>query len=290
MDKSISEHEIIAMLEWYKVSGVDEAVIAQPSNWFAWQERQIQPARSSRPALRERVPVGDARGNGPGRAAGRDAGRDTAPAVVRSSPTTPPDQAVLEAREIARSAQTMDDLEKGLRSFEACGLSKTATNLCFYRGSQDADIMVIGDAPGREDDIEGKPFIGEAGALLDKMLGAIDLDETAVHITNVIYWRPPGNRTPTPQEIQICQPFLARQLELVSPKIVVCLGGTSAKAMLNSSEGIMRIRGKWRDFKYSGKTISAMAILHPTYLLRTPAAKRLAWSDLLSIRAKLNDI
>ncbi len=147
--------------------------------------------------------------------------------------------------------------------------------------------MIIGEAPGRDEDIEGKPFVGRAGQLLDKMLAAIGLGEADVHITNIVYWRPPGNRTPTPQEAQVCRPFLERQIELVAPDVIVLLGGAAAKHILNVADGIMRIRGKWRETDARGRKIKTIATLHPAYLLRTPAAKRLAWRDLLAIRTAL---
>ena len=151
-----------------------------------------------------------------------------------------------------------------------------------------ARLMLIGEAPGRDEDIEGKPFVGRAGQLLDRMLAAIGLGEEHVHITNIVYWRPPGNRTPTPQEAQVCRPFLERQVELVAPDFVVLLGGAAAKHLLEIADGIMRIRGTWRDIEIGAIRARAMATLHPAYLLRTPAAKRLAWRDLLAIKAALS--
>ena len=149
--------------------------------------------------------------------------------------------------------------------------------------------MLIGEAPGREEDLEGKPFVGRAGQLLDKMLAAIGLGEADVHITNIVYWRPPGNRTPTPQEAQVCRPFLERQIELVQPELIVLLGGVATKHILDVAEGIMRVRGTWREIEIAGRRVRALATLHPAYLLRTPAHKRLAWRDLLMIQAALQD-
>lgn len=191
------------------------------------------------------------------------------------------------ARRIARSAETLEGLEAALQGFDGCGLKATATKLCFYRGAPQADVMIIGEAPGRDEDLAGKPFVGRAGQLLDKMLAAIGLSEADVHITNVVYWRPPGNRTPTPQEALACRPFLERQIELVAPKLLVAVGGSAAKEVLGASEGIMRLRGKWREIEVGDRKIPAIATLHPAYLLRTPAAKQLAWLDLLQIKSKL---
>ena len=148
--------------------------------------------------------------------------------------------------------------------------------------------MLIGEAPGRDEDIAGKPFVGRAGQLLDRMLAAIGLDESHVYITNTVYWRPPGNRTPTPQEVEACAPFLARQIELLSPNVLVLLGGAAAKSILGVSEGIMRLRGKWLTYSSASGDLPALATLHPAYLLRNPAAKRLSWRDLLMVKSALD--
>ncbi len=214
-------------------------------------------------------------------------GASPPPAPVRQFTSTAPDAAELGARSAAKSAQNLEALEAALANFDGCGLKATAKNLCFYRGAPKARVMIIGEAPGRDEDIAGKPFVGRAGQLLDKMLAAIGLNETSVHITNIVYWRPPGNRTPTPQEAQVCRPFLERQLELVDPEVVILLGGAAAKAILDTPEGIMRIRGKWRETQIGARTVKTLATLHPAYLLRTPAAKRLVWRDLIAIRAAL---
>lgn len=174
-----------------------------------------------------------------------------------------------------------------LQRFEGCGLKATAKNQCFYRGAEKARLMIIGEAPGRDEDLEGKPFVGRAGMLLDKMLAAIELGESDVHITNIVYWRPPGNRTPTPQEALACRPFLERQVTLVAPEIILAVGGAAAKQMFDVTDGIMRIRGKWRTLNVGGYEARAIATLHPAYLLRTPAAKGMAWRDLLTIKSAL---
>ncbi|HML30150.1 MAG TPA: uracil-DNA glycosylase, partial [Hyphomicrobium sp.] len=162
-----------------------------------------------------------------------------------------------------------------------------ARNLVFADGTPGARVMIIGEAPGRDEDQIGRPFVGRAGQLLDRMLAAIGLSEADVHITNIVYWRPPGNRTPTPQEALACRPFLERQIELVAPKMLIAVGGSAAKEVLGATEGIMRLRGKWREVQVGEQKIPAIATLHPAYLLRTPAAKQLAWMDLLQIKSKL---
>ena len=191
------------------------------------------------------------------------------------------------ARNAAGEAATLDELAARLAGFEGCSLKATAKNLCFYRGAPKARLMLIGEAPGRDEDLEGKPFVGRAGQLLDKMLAAIGLGAADVHITNIVYWRPPGNRTPTPQEAQACRPFLERQVELVAPEMVLLLGGAAAKHLLEVAEGIMRIRGKWHEVEIGNARARVMATLHPAYLLRAPAAKRLVWRDLLAVKAAL---
>jgi len=191
------------------------------------------------------------------------------------------------ARAAAGQAKDLTELEAMLAGFDGCGLKATAKNLCFYRGAAKARLMLIGEAPGRDEDLQGKPFVGRAGQLLDKMLAAIGLGEPQVHITNIVYWRPPGNRTPTPQEAQVCRPFLERQLELVAPDLIMLLGGAAANHIFGATEGIMRTRGKWREVTIGERTVRAIATLHPAYLLRTSAAKRLAWRDLLAVKAAL---
>lgn len=188
----------------------------------------------------------------------------------------------------ARRARTLDELRAALEAFEGCGLKATATQLAFADGVPGAPVMVIGEAPGAEEDRAGKPFVGRAGRLLDKMLAAIGLDRTKnVYIANVVPWRPPGNRTPSPQESAACLPFLMRQIELCAPQILLCVGGPSTQTVLGVRDGIMRARGTWRDFASHGVQARAMATLHPAYLLRQPAHKGLVWRDLRAVRAEL---
>ena len=176
----------------------------------------------------------------------------------------------------------------------ACPLKKTATSLCFADGNPQARVMLIGEAPGRDEDIQGKPFVGRSGQLLDRMLAAVGLSrtaqdrESAVFITNVIFWRPPGNRTPTDAETQMCLPFLIRTIELQKPDVIVCLGATPAQRLTGRTDGILKLRGKWVTATVSGRNIPLLPTLHPAYLLRQPAQKRLAWRDMLSLRQMLD--
>src|SRR5690349_23789977 len=198
-----------------------------------------------------------------------------------------PDAAVASARELARTAPTLETLRDLLNQFDGCALKSTATRLVFSDGNPKARVMFVGEAPGRDEDIAGLPFVGRSGQLLDRMIGAIGLKRTDVYIANIIPWRPPGNRTPTPQETQICLPFIRRQIELVNPEVLVCLGNPSSQGILETKEGIMRTRGRWRDYDTGTRTIKAMPTFHPAYLLRSPIYKKHAWQDLRAIKAAL---
>ncbi|HEY9214166.1 MAG TPA: uracil-DNA glycosylase, partial [Ancylobacter sp.] len=200
-----------------------------------------------------------------------------------------PDQAAAEAREAAATAPTLEALQALLERFEGCSLKHTATRLVFADGNPQARLMLVGEAPGRDEDIEGKPFVGRSGKLLDRMLSAIGIDRTSAYIANVVPWRPPGNRTPTPQETSICLPFIRRQIELANPDVLVCLGGPSAQTLLGIKDGITKARGRWMDYDTGTRVIPALATFHPAYLLRTPLGKRMAWRDMLAIQQKLEE-
>jgi uracil-DNA glycosylase len=205
----------------------------------------------------------------------------------RADATVAPDVAVASAREAARTAPTLEALRQLLENFDGCALRHTATRLVFADGNPEARVMFVGEAPGRDEDIEGLPFVGRSGKLLDRMIAAIGLDRSKAYIANVIPWRPPGNRTPTPQETQICLPFIQRQIELVNPDVLVTLGNPSTQALLQTREGIMRTRGKWLDYDTGTRTICAIATFHPAYLLRSPSYKRMSWQDLRAIAKML---
>jgi DNA polymerase len=197
------------------------------------------------------------------------------------------DAAIMAARELAKSAASLDDLRALLDRFEGCGLRRTAKQLVFAAGNPQARVMFVGEAPGREEDLEGLPFVGRSGQLLDRVMAAIGLDRSNAYIANVIPWRPPGNRTPTPQETQICLPFTQRQIELADPDVLVCLGGPSAQTLLGIKEGIRRARGRWHAYHTGTREIRAIATFHPAYLLRNPIEKRFVWRDFLAIRKAL---
>jgi DNA polymerase len=208
-------------------------------------------------------------------------------AVPRSEITGAPEAAIASAREAARTAPTLEALRALMESFDGCALKHTATKLVFADGNPQARVMFVGEAPGRDEDIEGLPFVGRSGKLLDRMIAAIGLDRSKAYIANVIPWRPPGNRTPTPQETQICLPFIQRQIELVNPDVLVTLGNPSTQALLSAREGIMRTRGKWFDYDTGTRSIRAIATFHPAYLLRSPSYKKMTWLDLRAIAKAL---
>ena len=256
------------LLAFYLEAGVDCALTEAPVNRLS--DPDVMPAASeAAPAkpVRTAAPIPAARA-------------EVAPA---------PEAAMVSAREAARTAPTLEALRQLLENFDGCALKATATRLVFADGNPQARIMFVGEAPGREEDLEGLPFVGRSGKLLDRMIAAIGLDRTSAYIANVIPWRPPGNRTPTPQETQICLPFIQRQIELVNPDVLVTLGNPSTQTLLSTREGIMKTRGCWFDYDTGTRTIRALATFHPAYLLRSPSYKRLAWQDLRSIAKMLEE-
>ena len=257
------------LLRFYAEAGVDALVGEEPVDRFA------EPA----PAQKE-MPEPPAERAPPAAAA-----RDPAPATAAPPPT---DQAVMAAREAAKKAATLDDLRAIMEGFEGCALRATAKRLVFADGNPQARLMFVGEAPGREEDIEGLPFVGRSGKLLDLMLKAIGLDRTQVYIANIIPWRPPGNRDPSLHETSICLPFIQRQIELVDPKVLVCLGKPSTAALLGVTDGIRKTRGRWLGYHNGAQEIRAMPTFHPAYLLRSPLEKRFAWKDFLAIKKALS--
>lgn len=200
------------------------------------------------------------------------------------------DGAVAQARHVAAEAQDLEALKAAIAAFDGCPLKlEGARQSVFARGAPDAPLMVIGEGPGPEEDARGEPFVGQAGQMLDRMLGAAGLTDR-VFITNTVFWRPPGNRTPSPQEQAICAPFLERAIELVAPKMLLVLGAPAAKSILKRDEGILSLRGRWFEWRSeSGKLeLPVMPTLHPAFLLRQPGAKKKAWADLLTLTERLD--
>jgi uracil-DNA glycosylase family 4 len=224
--------------------------------------------------------------------------RSEPPLPISSSQATPqrpglaaapasPDAAVMAAREAVKNATTLNELRALLADFEGCALRATATQLVFADGNPQSRVMFVGEAPGYDEDIVGRPFVGRSGKLLDRMMAAIGLDRTSSYIANVVPWRPPGNRTPTPQETAICLPFIRRQIELADPDILVCLGGPAMQTLLGIKEGITRSRGRWFPYDTGRREIRALATFHPAFLLRSPLQKRFAWRDFLALKKAL---
>jgi len=255
----MTPHDAAEALRWLSEMGADEIIGEGPVN------RLAAPAPKAAPAP---------------------------PATVARA--APPVAPVVVPGTSAASYGSLAEIAAALDGFDACPLKKTATKLCYADGNPQARVMLIGEAPGREEDIEGRPFAGRSGQLLDRMLAAVGLSrtaqdrESAVFITNTVFWRPPGNRNPTEAETQMCLPFLIRTIELQQPDVIVCLGPMPAQRLTGKTEPILKLRGKWVTANVGGRSISLLPTLHPSFLLRQPAQKRLAWRDLLSLRQMLD--
>lgn len=257
-------HTAHSILHWYLACGVDECMDAEPLNRFR------QPAPS--PAVSPRATAAPA------------ANRTISPTLAAA-----PAEAIAKAREMANAASSLEALRAAIEAFDGCALKKTATQTVFADGNPDSGVMLIGEAPGAEEDKQGIPFCGASGKLLDKMFESIQLPRSAFYITNSIFWRPPGNRTPSPEEIAICRPFVEKHIALIKPRVLVLIGASATKALLNTDVGITRLRGKSYSYKndYLDAPITSFVTFHPSFLLRQSAAKRLAWHDLLAIEAFL---
>lgn len=256
----MTPHDAAEALRWLSEMGADEIIGENPVN------RLAAPAAKPAPAA----------------------------TATRAAPAPAAAPVVVAPGQSAMQLNSLQEIEAALAGFDACPLKKTATSLCYADGNPQARVMLIGEAPGRDEDIQGKPFVGRSGQLLERMLAAVGLSrtaqdrESAVFITNVIFWRPPGNRTPTDAETQMCLPFLLRTIELQKPDVIVCLGATPAQRLTARTDGILKLRGKWVTANVSGRNIPLLPTLHPAYLLRQPAQKRLAWRDMLSLRQMLD--
>jgi len=275
-----------ALLRFYRDIGVDTLVAETPFDRFAQSEAEFARPRPE-PASQRPEPAPQKAAPAPKPAAQRMA-PSPKPVVAQPLAALSLDAAAASARELAASAQTLDELRARLAAFDGCALKNSATQLVFSDGAPDARVMLIGEGPGADEDRIGKPFVGRAGQLLDKMLAAIGLDRTKVYIANVVPWRPPGNRTPTPHELALCYPFVRRQIELVAPDFLVLLGACAAQTILDEKEGIMRLRGHWRDYACENKMIRALPMLHPAYLLRAPLKKAEAWRDLRALKKAMD--
>ena len=265
-----SRQEILKILEFQKDIGIDILVGNQPLNKLNLKEEVLpMPTQKKESQVME----------------------DLFPkeTISENTPLLSLQEAIQQAQEMAQKAQTLEDLRANFESFEACDLKKTATNFVFADGNPQSRVMVIGEAPGADEDRQGLPFVGVSGQLLDRAFATVGLNRTSLYISNIIPWRPPGNRQPTTQETAMCLPFIQRHIELIAPEFLVLAGGTAAKAILKTTEGIVKLRGKWQPYQTPGlkKPIQALAIFHPAYLLRSPGQKKFVWLDLLNLKQKL---
>jgi uracil-DNA glycosylase len=259
--------DTLTTLNWLVEAGADEAITDEPVNRLvAKAPVASMPVAAPHPTTPARTPV---------------------PARAPSTPLLA-DDTIGGAMAAAASATSLAELQAALEAFDGCALKRTATNTVFADGVAQAPVMLIGEAPGRDEDRSGKPFVGRAGQLLDKMLASIGLDrKTNAYITNVINWRPPDNRDPSPEEAAACLPFLRRHIELANPQIIILLGAVAARHVVGVSDGIMKLRGRWMEYRVEGRMVPLMPTLHPAYLLRQPAHKKLAWRDLQAVRDRI---
>jgi len=269
---------VAALLRWYVEQGVDETIGEQPIDRFAAPPPSAIAAAApaaSPAALRAPTPL-----------------RTAPPLPTRAPVPIESPQLVEDARALAARCSTLAELEAAIRGFEGCALKRTAKNTVFADGTPGAPVMIVGEAPGADEDRLGKPFVGVSGQLMDRMMAAIGLGrDGGFYITNILFWRPPGNRTPSTAEQGMCLAFTRRHIELARPKVLVLAGGVAVKAVLDTTEGITRLRGKWTSYTLSdGTAIPTMPTFHPAYLLRTPASKRQSWQDLLAIDKKLKEL
>ena len=264
-----------AVLRFYLESGVDEAIGEEPLDRYVLSKK---PPTAASPVA-QAAPTTD-----------RPARWSASGAVTPT--TAPPNADAQTATAAAAAANTLADLRAALEAFDGCALKATAKSTVFADGNPDSQLMVIGEAPGGDEDRQGLPFVGVSGKLLDRMLESIGFMRDNVYISNIIPWRPPGNRKPTPEEVGLCVPFIKRHVVLVKPQVILMVGGLSAKTFFNRTEGITRLRGRWEEVELPGldSSIPAMATFHPAYLLRSPQQKRLAWRDLLEVKEKLKSL
>ncbi len=269
----------LSALAWLVEAGADEAMGDVPADRFLATR-----------APKANTPLEGGSKNPrdfPGRGATPSFTSPKSPALPPTLPQGEGGDSIGDAIALARASNSLAELKAALGGFDGCALKRSATNTVFADGNPAHRIMFIGEAPGRDEDRQGLPFVGRAGKLLDKMLAAVHLDRTKVYITNVLNWRPPDNRDPSPEEAAMCLPFLRRHIELVNPEIMVLLGAVSVRHVMGRSDGIMKTRGRWLEYSVNGRLVPVMPTLHPAYLLRQPAHKKLAWRDLQAIEDKI---
>ena len=290
------------LLEYYVAAGVDCALEDEPQDRFAetaaalaqglhkksLSKRQNPPAANQPASIDVNSPTPIA-GHQDSSSTAPQGFNDVAARAVRPAARVPNEEVIASARALAEGAKSLEDLQTAVNSFDGCNLKKYAKNTVFADGNPQAKIMFVGEAPGREEDISGKPFTGPAGQLLDRMLACVGIDRTTAYFANILPWRPPGNRSPTSFETGLCRPFVERQIELVDPDILVLIGAATTKVLTGKNENIVRLRGRWTTYQCNDRDMLTMPIFHPEYLLKAPAQKRLAWQDLLTIKRKLEE-
>lgn len=261
----ISRKAALGALDWMAASGADEATGPEARD----RRKPVEAAEPARPAPEP---------------------TQSAPASAMEPPLAP-SQGAEDGRRAAQAADSLETLKSALAAFEGCALKHTATNLVFADGNPESGVMLIGEAPGADEDREGVPFVGVSGRLLDRMMSFIGLDRTGFYVTNIVFWRPPGNRSPTDAETAACMPFVQRHIELVRPRALLLMGRPASNTLLRRNEAIGRMRGKWFDYQTDAlaRPIPALPTFHPAYLLRNPAQKRQSWLDLLTLKEKLDE-
>ena len=258
-------------LQWYLEMGVDETIDEVATNRFA----QKPPVQTAQPVSNTEKIISNFKSN-----------------IDMAKKVQSPSSLALETRKTADACENLEQLEKAVREFKGMSVTKTATNVVFCDGQKDAEIMLIGEAPGADEDANGIPFCGASGKMLDQMLSFIDLSrQKNFYITNTLFWRPPGNRRPTPEELSVCLPFVEKHIALVKPKLIILIGGTAVNSILDSKEAITKLRGKYYDYenRYLESPIKTTVIFHPSYLLRSPGQKQHAWKDCLKLREYIEE-
>ncbi|MCK2167855.1 uracil-DNA glycosylase [Thalassospira xiamenensis] len=296
MSKPITDFDVnnldpLQALIWQFEMGADEAIADEPLDRFKASESLSRQAGQFGRASLPPNAGGAARPAMPRPAGGTGAMTPPPPMAPGAGflLSDTPHEARQSARDLAAAATSLADLKEAVEKFEGCALKKSASNTVFGVGNPEARLVLVGEAPGAEEDRQGEPFVGPSGKLLDAMLRSIGFAREEVYITNILPWRPPGNRQPTIAEIAVCEPFVRRHLELIGPKVVVCLGGSSAKTLMEEDRGITRLRGTWKEMTLGASSVADVtAMFHPAYLLRTPEQKRLAWRDLRAVAQKLS--
>ena len=283
MNETLNRKAWLEVLHWHREAGLEEAIGETPHDRYAEEKQppwrpffpESFPQLSSQPSLVPEATVAERAPRGKARKAGRE-------------PEEKTDTGILKARTLAQGASSLKDLRAALKGFEGCDLKRSARSLVFADGNPEARVMLIGEAPGAEEDRQGLPFVGRSGQLLDKMLAAIGLNRDSAYITNILPWRPHGNRNPTTGEIELLRPFVERHVQLAEPEVLLLVGGVAAKSLLQVATGILKLRGRWTECRIGERCFPALPTFHPAYLLRRPQDKALAWHDFLSLKRRLD--